>query len=110
MEKKSKAKNKNHKKGEMLKMLKKSGSQEDFVFTDSTGKETTYKLQYPGLREATKIKDKTKNALGYGFVEEELYNELMKTVIVEPRTSWDYWEENEGANEVLQAAQKFLIS
>lgn len=90
-------------------MAQKSGEQKEFKFVDSTGKETTYILQYPGIREAVKIRDRSKNQFG-ALVEEKYYEELMKHVIVSPKVNWDYWEENEGFAEVIGEANTFLTN
>jgi hypothetical protein len=96
-------------KREILRMANKSGSQKEFKHTNEKGEEVTYTFQYPGLREAVKIRDRSKNQFG-GLIEEKYYDELMKHVIVSPKTSWDYWEENEGFEEVLAEAGTFLNS
>lgn len=99
----------NANKREMLRMAKKEGTQKEFPFTDSEGKETTYLFQHPGVRAGVQLRGRAKDAAG-GLDEEKYYEELMKKVIVQPRTTWEYWEENEGFQEVMKEASTFLIS
>lgn len=90
-------------------MAQKNGEQQEFKFIEKDGKETVYILQYPGLREAVKIRDRSKNQFG-GLVEEKYYEELMKHVIVSPKTNWEYWEQHDGFSEVIGAANTFLTN
>lgn len=90
-------------------MAQKSGEQQEYKFVDKDGNEKVYIFQYPGLREAVQIRDRSKNQFG-GLIEEKYYDELMKHVIVSPKTNWEYWEEHEGFAEVLGAANTFLTS
>lgn len=89
-------------------MSKKQGNQMEYTVMED-GKEVKYIFQHPGYLEATRIKDRSKNPAGIAFVEETLFTEIMKHVIVSPRTSWAYWEEHEGYKEVMEEAQKFLM-
>ncbi|WP_426353662.1 hypothetical protein [Exiguobacterium sp. R-39] len=67
-------------------------------------------LQHPGVREGVKIRDRAKNMNGQ-IVEEKLYDEYMKYVIVEPRVTWDSVEElgNSDFNDLMKAAGEFLM-
>jgi hypothetical protein len=69
-----------------------------------------YILQHPGTRFAVKMRDMAKDMNGQ-LVEEKYYEEIMKHVIFTEdgqRTNWDYWDENEGFNEVMKEAILFL--
>lgn len=90
-------------KREMLRMAAKSGTQKTI---EVEGKE--YTLQHPGVREGVKIRGRSKDQFG-NLDEEKYYDELMKHVIVQPKTNWDYWEENDGFLEVMKEASTFLI-
>ncbi|OAH53900.1 hypothetical protein AWH48_11570 [Domibacillus aminovorans] len=74
-----------------------------------------YTLQHPGHREATRIQDRIQ--LPEGKVStEKYYEELMKQVIVSPKTNWDYFDGNEakgiegheGFDELMKEAANFL--
>jgi hypothetical protein len=88
--------------------LSKKGKQEKFELKDDDGKVIgTYTFQFPGIRKAQDLIDSAKNVAGVVVTKD--YNEaLMKHVIVEPITNWDYWDENEGYNRVMAAADRFL--
>ncbi|CRH18102.1 conserved hypothetical protein [Carnobacterium maltaromaticum] len=44
-----------------------------------------------------------------GVISDEAYNhQLMEIVIIEPKTNWDYWDENAGYREVMALADNFL--
>jgi hypothetical protein len=99
-----------HTKGEIFKMATKLGTQK---IVEVEGIE--YTLQHPGHREATRIQDRVQ--LGEGKVStEKYYEELMKHVIVSPKTSWDYFDGNEkkeiegvdGFEDVMKEAADFL--
>ena len=64
-----------------------------------------YTLQHPGMREAVKMRDRCKK--DGDIVEEKYYKEIMDFVIVEPRVSWEYWDEHDGFQEVMTEAIKF---
>lgn len=101
----------NANKREMLQMAKKSGSQKEYVHTDGEGEETkevTYLFQHPGVRAAVQLRGRAKDATG-NIDEEKYYEELMKKVIVQPRTTWEYWEDNEGFKDVMKEASTFLM-
>lgn len=98
----------NANKKELLKMAKKEGSQKEFIFTDGEGNETKYLFQHPGVRGGVQLRGRAKDAMG-NLDEEKYYDELMKKVIVQPRTNWEYWEENEGFQEVMKEASTFLV-
>ena len=82
--------------------MKKFGKQEKH-----TVKDIGYTFQFPGIRAAQRILDASK--MGNGAFNDEAYNtQLMETIIVEPKTDWDYWDENDGYLEVMALADNFL--
>jgi hypothetical protein len=92
-------------------MAKKTGTQKEIKITTGEGEETkeiTYVLQHPGVRGGVQLRGRAKDAMG-GMDEEKYYEELMKKVIVQPKTNWDYWEENEGFQDVMKEASTFLM-
>ncbi|MCM3598716.1 hypothetical protein M4D55_23435 [Metabacillus idriensis] len=101
-------KQQNSNKREMLYMSAKAGKTKVIKVTLENGEEKEYTLQHPGLREGVRLRGRAKDQFG-NVDEEKLFDELMKHVIVSPKTTWDYWEENEGYTEVLKAATTFLI-
>jgi hypothetical protein len=102
----------NANKKEMLRMAKKSGTTKEYkvIETNEQGEqvEVTYLFQHPGVRAGVQIRGRSKDATGH-LDEEKYYTELMKHVIVQPKTDWDYWEEHEGFMEVIKEASSFLI-
>lgn len=69
---------------------------------------TEYTFQHPGVREAVRLRDRSKNKHGQ-LVEEKYYNELMTHVIVQPKTSWGYFDDHsEAFDDVMLAATEFL--
>lgn len=94
-------------------MEKKTKATEE-IATSKLGKQevievagTEYTLQFPGVRRAQQILDASKNL--NGTFSNEVYNKaLMDEVIVDPKTDWDYWDENAGYMEVLDRADTFL--
>ncbi|CAJ1226668.1 hypothetical protein [Lactiplantibacillus xiangfangensis] len=89
------------------KPMARMGQTKEFTFKDSDGKETAYTFQFPGLRAAEELRDGSRMA--NGVVAASRYNEeLMKQVIVDPKTDWNYWDEHEGYGEVMDQADSFL--
>ncbi len=72
--------------------------------------EVEYTLQHPGVREGVKIRDRAKNQFG-NIVEEKLYDEYMKNVIVQPRVTWETVEEigNTNFTELMKETGDFLM-
>lgn len=68
-----------------------------------------YTLKYPGSREATRIQDRAQNDQGV-FSSEKWAEEMFKNVIVDPKVSFEYFDEHEGFDEVLKEASTFLRS
>lgn len=69
---------------------------------------TAYTFQHPGVREAVRLRDRSKNKQGH-LVEEKYYQELMTHVIVQPKVNWDYFDEHpEAFDDVLLAAIELL--
>lgn len=99
------------KKRMMVQMAKVSGVQHTVTYkNEETGEETKYVLQHPGVRKGLEIKNTFIN-LETNKIDLNLRNEaLMKDVIVNPKTNWDYWEEKgiEEAEYVFGEAAKFL--
>lgn len=78
---------------------------EETFLHEATG--VSYVFQFPGTLAVQKIIDNSKNA--FGNVVESTYNGLlMEQVIVSPQIDWDYWDENDGYQEVMNAADRFL--
>lgn len=90
-------------KGENFKMAK-IGTQKTI-----TVEGIDYVLQHPGTREQTRIQDRF---LGEGgaFSTEKAAEEMFKHIIVEPKVSFDYFDEHDGFEEVLKEAMNFLRS
>lgn len=89
-------------------MAQRAGTQKTIKIKTSQGEEKEYILQHPGVREGVRIRGRAKDQFG-NLDEEKYYEELMKHVIVSPKTNWDYWEENEGFLEVMKEASTFLV-
>lgn len=104
--------NQNAHKREMLYMATVAGKQKEIKITvtneEGELQEVTYLLQHPGVRAAVQLRERAKDAMG-NMSEEKYFEEIMKRVIVLPRTNWDYWEENEGMMEVMKEASTFLV-
>jgi hypothetical protein len=88
--------------------LSKNGKRETFELKDKGGKIIEkYTFQFPGILKTQELIDGSTN--GYGTTVTKDYNEaLMKHVIIEPKTDWDYWDENEGYRRVMEEADRFL--
>ena len=72
-----------------------------------TVKGQDYTLFFPGLKKAHQIVDLSR--MGNGVMDNSAYDEaLMKQVIVDPKTDWDYWDDHEGYGEVMEKADQFL--
>lgn len=88
--------------------LSNKGKQEPFDLKNDDGKVIKkYTFQFPGVRKTRELIDRSKNVAG-ALVLKDYHEELMKHVIIEPKTDWDYWDENEGYNRVMDAADTFL--
>lgn len=69
-----------------------------------------YVLQHPGVRKAIEINDFSRTDSGR-YISGKLYPELMNHVIVNPKTDWEYWEEEDNfefLDEVMAEATTFL--
>lgn len=84
------------------KPLNKYGKQEKHTVAD-----VEYTFQFPGVRKAQQILDNSK-AIGGVFSDEAYNTQLMESVIVVPKTDWDYWDVAEGYREVMALADNFL--
>lgn len=70
-----------------------------------------YVLQYPGLREAVRMRDNAKNQHGV-VVNETLYNSLMEHVVFLKeggKVTYEHFEEHSGFTEVFSEAVKFTF-
>lgn len=90
-----------HYKGEIFKMAK-IGTQKQV-----TVEGVDYTLQHPGNREFTRIQDRAQTDQGT-FSLEKWADEIMKHVVVEPKVSWEYFDEHDGFDEVIKEATTFL--
>lgn len=72
--------------------------------------ETEYVLQHPGVRAGVQLRDRSKDFNG-NIVEEKLYDELMKHVIVSPKVTWATAEEvgHKAFQELMKEASTFLM-
>lgn len=86
--------------------LKRMGKTETITVDDYDGPKD-YTFFFPGLKKAHNLVDFAR--MGNGVIDNTTYNEgLMKTVIVEPQTNWDYWDEHDGYGKVMDEADRFL--
>lgn len=69
------------------------------------GKEYTF--QHPGTRAMAQIQDRIQMENGSPS-NEKLSEEIFKHVIVEPKVDFDYFDENDGYEEVVKEAFSFL--
>ncbi|KAB8139264.1 hypothetical protein F9U64_01170 [Gracilibacillus oryzae] len=75
-------------------------------YKSENGKEYTF--QHPGVLNWVRNKDKMREKDGKPN-EENLQKYVMENVIVQPKVSWDYWDEHlEDYEEVMQEATTFL--
>lgn len=68
---------------------------------------TEYTLQHPGTREYLRIQDRIQEGTGIPS-NEKLAEEIFKHVIVEPKVNFDYFDENDGFEELFKEATTFL--
>lgn len=76
-----------------------------------TVNEVNYIIQYPGLREAIRMRDNAKNANGVQ-VGEKLYSDLMEHVVFLKeggKVTYEHFEESGGFTEVMKAAVEFTF-
>lgn len=66
-----------------------------------------YTLQHPGTRAFVQIQDRIQMDNGNSS-NEKLSEEIFKHVIVEPKVDFDYFDENEGYEELMSEASTFL--
>lgn len=90
-----------HYKGEIFKMAK-IGTQKKV-----TVEGVEYTLQHPGSREYTRIQDRMVGDNGV-HSSEKMAEEMFKHIIVDPKVSFEYFDENEGMEQVLKEAMTFL--
>ncbi len=92
-----------HYKGEVFKMAK-IGTQKTVEIEG-----VQYTFQHPGTREYARIQDKTLNENGVPSME-KMAEEVFKHVVVDPKVSFEYFDEHDGFDEVLKEAMTFLNS
>ncbi|WP_088005603.1 hypothetical protein [Indiicoccus explosivorum] len=68
---------------------------------------TEFTLQHPGTRAYTQIQDRIQREGGM-MSSEKLSEEIFKHVIVEPKVDFEYFDENDGYEEVITEAMNFL--
>lgn len=69
-----------------------------------------FTFQFPGVRKALQMVDTSKDRYG-NLMSEAYYGQLMDHVIVNPRTTWEFWDENVAIlEEVMSVAMRFLNS
>ncbi|OES45228.1 hypothetical protein [Domibacillus iocasae] len=66
-----------------------------------------YTFQHPGTEAALDIQDRAVTKTG-GFSSKKMAEELFKHVIIEPKVSFDYFDEHDGFDEVFEEAFTFL--
>lgn len=69
-----------------------------------------FTFQHPGVRKAIQINDNCRDDKGR-MLSELYFSELMEHVIVSPKTTWDFWEDDnhfEVMDEVMAEAARFL--
>lgn len=69
-----------------------------------------FTFQHPGIRKTLQIND-TSRGDGGKFLSEQYYSQLMEHVIVNPKTNWEFWDEDENfelLDEVMATAATFL--
>jgi len=91
--------------------FKRIGKQKVVTIIEDDGTEDGHKVDYtlffPGLKAAQLVVDDAK--MGNGAISEAAYQQgIMEQVIVDPKTSWEYWNEHEGFGEVMNEADSFL--
>lgn len=87
--------------------MAKKGEQKEFTASN----DIKYIFQYPGLREAIRMRDQSKNEHGVQ-VSEELYDKLMEHVIFldgGQKVTFEHFEENGCFIEVMKEAVKFTF-
>lgn len=99
--------------------MAKKGTQQDFIYTDENGVETTFVLQHPGLAAVDDLQDAMRNDANKTLIKE--YRKiLMRDVIftkdeegLPNKVSYAFFEEREEGAEMLQAvttaAQEFIF-
>lgn len=88
--------------------LSKKGKKETYELKDENGKAVQkYLFQFPGILKTQELIDGSTNGVGVTITKD--YNEsLMKHVIVDPKTDWNYWDNHAGYRRVMEAADRFL--
>ncbi|MFB6475775.1 hypothetical protein ACFCW7_23225 [Paenibacillus glucanolyticus] len=67
-----------------------------------------FTFQFPGVRKVIQMSDQSKDRHG-NLMSEPYYGQIMDHVIVQPKTSWDYWDDHQDImEEVFGTAIRFL--
>lgn len=66
----------------------------------------TYIFRHPGLRESIKMRQRCTDHIG--IEKRKLNEEIMKHVLIHPKTNPAYWERNDGFQEVMDEAYRFI--
>lgn len=67
----------------------------------------TYTFQFPGVRAVSQIQDRTKNKFGVQL-EERMAEEILKSVVVEPKMKIDDFKDYGEYIDVINAAYSFI--
>lgn len=67
-----------------------------------------FTFQFPGVKTALEISDRSRDRNG-NLLTVPYYEQIMEHVIVNPRTDWDFWDDNvDIVEEVFGQAIRFL--
>nr|WEZ27503.1 hypothetical protein P5635_15545 [Bacillus subtilis] len=69
---------------------------------------TEYTLQHPGTRRMVELQDEAVNINTGKPNTARLYELYMSEVVVNPKVSYDYFDEHRGFNELMREVQTFL--
>ncbi|AXF35433.1 hypothetical protein ACFC1O_08390 [Bacillus subtilis] len=69
---------------------------------------TEYTLQHPGTRRMVELQDEAVNINTGKPNTARLYELYMSEVVVNPKVSYDYFDEHRGFNELMREVQSFL--
>ncbi|MGG4156881.1 MULTISPECIES: hypothetical protein [Bacteria] len=85
-------------------MGKVKGSQKELLIFGQT-----YIIQHPGLRERMRMcKRCCQDGYSYRVEKKKLNEEIMKHVLIYPKTNADYWKKTDGFEELMEEIYKFL--
>ncbi|MEK4219959.1 hypothetical protein NYE57_18140 [Bacillus sp. FSL L8-0222] len=69
---------------------------------------TEYTLQHPGTKRNVELQDEAINVNTGKPNSAGLYELYMKEVVVDPKVSYEYFDENPGFNELMREVSSFL--